>query len=482
MADQPFSTNELDDLPQKIRKKVKKEEGEPVNQLDAVKVNPFQQISANDEKMEEIQPNRPKLEGAQGASNLVTSLEPTADDIAIKEEKKEAPTLEIKEQLFIDHYEARKGFEEYERQTLDTINLRKYHNWIKAVLINKYTYYLRNNYRKKYSNDPLPISVLDIGCGKGGDLPKWRKSKIGAYIGVDAVRSSVIEACERWQKIPEEAKFYADFIQMNASAPEKQFFKHINENVKFDIVTSQFVIHYLFESEQSARQLFINATKRLVRDGYFIMCIPDDNVIVKRMREKAKKTEDGYVMGNKYYSIRFDSLEFPDDKLYGIKYDFFLEDAVGERRKDSKGKEEITYVPEFLVESKNFERLAYYYGLKVIESKNFHQFCKESLAFKHNVITLNNIYPDDLSQIDEELWEISYLYKVVAFQKTEGEPMNKISRNFRSYVKCELHLDNDAMEEEQNLDGTKKEEEQDLNGLKKENSSDSLNDLDMNFD
>jgi len=28
------------------------------------------------------------------------------------------------------------------------------------------------------------ISVLDIGCGKGGDLQKWAHNKIGFYLGI----------------------------------------------------------------------------------------------------------------------------------------------------------------------------------------------------------------------------------------------------------------------------------------------------------
>ncbi len=60
---------------------------------------------------------------------------------------------------------------------------------------------------------------------------------------------------------------------------------------------------------------------------------------------------------NEYFSMRFKSLEFPKDKLYGLNYDFYLEDAVGNKSKDDKEGEEkdsnISYVPEYIVEIKN---------------------------------------------------------------------------------------------------------------------------------
>jgi hypothetical protein len=35
--------------------------------------------------------------------------------------------------------------------------------------------------------------VFDLAMGKGGDLPKWKRAKIGSYFGVDIARESVQE-------------------------------------------------------------------------------------------------------------------------------------------------------------------------------------------------------------------------------------------------------------------------------------------------
>jgi len=42
------------------------------------------------------------------------------------------------------------------------------------------------------------LFVLDIGCGKGGDLGKWQKQpQVQAYVGVDVADVSVMHAEQR---------------------------------------------------------------------------------------------------------------------------------------------------------------------------------------------------------------------------------------------------------------------------------------------
>jgi mRNA (guanine-N7-)-methyltransferase len=55
------------------------------------------------------------------------------------------------------------------------IYLRKFNNWVKAVLIDKAAQHWRKGRRG---------IVLDIGCGKGGDINKWRSVRARQYIGI----------------------------------------------------------------------------------------------------------------------------------------------------------------------------------------------------------------------------------------------------------------------------------------------------------
>ena len=60
--------------------------------------------------------------------------------------------------------------------------MRCFNNYVKSLLINEVTK------RPK-------LSVLDLCCGKGGDLPfKWKQAKIAHYIGSDLSKESIKSA------------------------------------------------------------------------------------------------------------------------------------------------------------------------------------------------------------------------------------------------------------------------------------------------
>lgn len=61
------------------------------------------------------------------------------------------------------------------RELSPIIGLKKFNNWIKSVLIGKFAYRGRDR----------PVAhILDIGCGKGGDLNKWKQARIRLYVGL----------------------------------------------------------------------------------------------------------------------------------------------------------------------------------------------------------------------------------------------------------------------------------------------------------
>ena len=73
-----------------------------------------------------------------------------------------------------------------QRQDSPIFGLKNFNNWVKSVLIHKFAHE-----PLQYSNTVPPSSrralqgrVLDIGCGKGGDLQKWAKARVRDYVGV----------------------------------------------------------------------------------------------------------------------------------------------------------------------------------------------------------------------------------------------------------------------------------------------------------
>ena len=65
------------------------------------------------------------------------------------------------------------------------LHLRNLNNWIKLLLINTYC--------KEKSR------VLDLACGKGGDLKKWKERSILHYVGVDIADGSIADAVRRYK-------------------------------------------------------------------------------------------------------------------------------------------------------------------------------------------------------------------------------------------------------------------------------------------
>lgn len=247
----------------------------------------------------------------------------------------------------------------YERSKSRIFYMRNFNNWIKSILINRYLDRIKDK-----AALGTPLRVMDMCCGKGGDLLKWIKGNITHLICTDIAEVSV-EQCEaRYNNINQKndqggKPFTAEFFAADATLQRLRE-KYRDPSIDLHLVSCQFAFHYCFESLKQAEFMLKNAAECLKEGGYFIGTIPDANEIMKRQRAAG-----GDSFGNDVYKISF-LCDTEKPPLFGAKYNFQLDGVVD--------------CPEFLVHFPTLVKLALKFGLRLVEKKRFDEFYEESVS------------------------------------------------------------------------------------------------------
>ena len=173
-------------------------------------------------------------------------------------------------------------------------HMRNFNNWLKSMLINEYASKVRKakphtsnrhderSHHLDLSNPDESFTVLDIGCGKGGDLLKWSKARVDHFVGVDIAETSVDQAKDRYRDMKNRNNrgkmFSADFYAADCTKVDLETL-YGDKKMTFDIVSCQFAFHYCFESIEQADCMLKNISNRLRPGGYFVGTTTDANDI-----------------------------------------------------------------------------------------------------------------------------------------------------------------------------------------------------------
>lgn len=238
------------------------------------------------------------------------------------------------------HYNVRAWDSKRERRDQSTIiKLRNFNNIIKHMLISE-------------SVKEPGWHVLDLGCGKGGDLRKWEQVNVSQYVGVDISNASIMEAIRRYRS--NRSRFPVVFATGDAFGLPLPEVLHDFPEVEFpmDIVSMQFCLHYAFETEEKARQTIENVSRSLRPGGVFIGTIPNSEFIGHKIRH-LKPGVKGF--GNSLYSVTFEtqppkSGEFSSP--FGNVYNYYLKDAIDN-------------VPEYIIPFETLRAICSEFGLRL---------------------------------------------------------------------------------------------------------------------
>ncbi|KAL7830021.1 hypothetical protein SRHO_G00311480 [Serrasalmus rhombeus] len=338
---------------------------------------------------------------------------------------KRLDTGEGHSQKVATHYNALQECGLVERSRSRILHMRNFNNWMKSALIGEIV--------EKVKRERRDVTVLDLGCGKGGDLLKWRKGHISKLVCADIAAISVDQCRQRYDDMrrrghPNERIFSAEFVTADCSR-ELLSDKLKDPDLRFDICSCQFVYHYSFESHSQADMMLKNACERLRPGGFFIGTTPDAYELVRRLEES-----DSNSFGNEVYRVTF--LKRGDYPLFGCQYDFNLEGVVD--------------VPEFLVYFPLFVEMAKKYNMRLVYKKTFHEFFEEKIKDEQNRALLQRMqgleqYPADgrdrlasdspgeyehaerrartsgvrlpLGTLSKSEWEATSIYLVFVFEK-----------------------------------------------------------------
>ena len=190
---------------------------------------------------------------------------------------------------------------------------RRYHNQIKFSL------YHMTNPRKS------PKRLLDIGCGQGGDISKWRRTKFGLVVGLDKVPENIHRAQSRLNNVKSLDRekihlFAADMSQPvdNTMLPKdverfESLLNTKNTPAQFDVVSCQFALHYFFKNRETWTGFVNNVQTYLKPGGVFIgTCM--NGVKVDQMFRSGRTSEITGPFGRirkKYSTDNFAQLAVP---------------------------------------------------------------------------------------------------------------------------------------------------------------------------
>ena len=303
------------------------------------------------------------------------------------------------------------------RQESRLLHLRNFQNWIKATLIQECC--------------PRPCdAVLDLACGKLGDLQKWLVARVRLYACIDIAREALALGAARLNERMPSTGVRAKMARADLGSADLSASGFLSAGERFDCISIQFALHYVFRDELTALTFFCNIRDRLNPGGVFLGTTTDADVLVRRLRDELGRADavgeaersgapvtsspDGCSFGNSVYRVTFsaDAVQRQwalGGDPFGVDYRFLLSGG-------DKDDENVGNVTEYLVPPALLVRLAATAGLVPVVSLNFHAWAA-SVRDKHGDLLSRMRALDCEGTLSAEEWEAAGLYRVFAFRR-----------------------------------------------------------------
>ena len=272
--------------------------------------------------------------------------------------------------------------------------------------------------------------LIDFGVCRGGDMNRWKELGYKKVVGIDTDIKCIEEAINRYQHSTDN-KYNVVFLCGNLSklifpnqeaacdATEKittivnwkeLMKKSLPQKYMFNVVSSQFVIHYFFSNELSLRTYLQNVTDNLKIGGNFVGTTFDGLKIYDFLKRKQHEIglKGDNSEANTIWKITklYGKKKFVDGKPnWGMAIDVFI-NTIG-----------ITH-KEYLVSFKYLEIIAKEYGLELQKIIPFSELWNEGKESKNG----SNKIIADIRSMSEVEKKFSFLFSCFIFKKTKNAP------------------------------------------------------------
>ena len=309
----------------------------------------------------------------------------------------------------------------YANQNYDP-NARKsyqlFHNlYVKEKLLQDVSPAMLNGSNKRYGR------LLDIGSGKGGDIKKWKRAKLGEVFGIELDVQNIEYARNLFNKIPKPKPrvvyligncsrlIFPDYDAGPSESNRINLKKYLPAQHTFDVVGIQFALHYFFENEITFRTILQNVTDNCKIGGYFIGTCFDGVRLFKALKGKKKISgtdESGQVIWSidkEYKTTRFNA----NKNSLGREVKVFVK-SIG------------NYHTEYLVNFDYLDKMLEDYGFEKVRvtpfSEEYENMMKENYSNNKNMMNIQNI--DE--KIGDSEKEFSFLNNAFVYKKVKNAP------------------------------------------------------------
>lgn len=275
-----------------------------------------------------------------------------------------------------------------QKEKCSYVQLCVFNNWIKSMIISEIC----------YKND----IILDVGGGKGVDFWKWKVENVQSVVMIDKSKSNIEDAIHRYNQSGMKSIFSLECLCIDFC--EENLFQNLrDQEMKFDVVSCQFILHYAFESEKKLRNFFHNISSKMKKESHIIATVPNSKVILEKMNSEGKIKNAAMEMIIDRSDLSHNNLNFGNG--YILKFGNYDES-----------------IKEYLIDNDILDRIALEYKFQLKKRQSFLEYYREKSKYEMSSRLLYLMSKMDTSngfKMMEYEWEIAEMYDVIVFEKID---------------------------------------------------------------